>query len=63
MNLKPKYHEILDWIDFILTTQVQVTKQLRRKEEEENCAYNKETYSHVKMRSFVRLVICVISSI
>ncbi|XP_014726606.1 PREDICTED: protein SCAF11 [Sturnus vulgaris] len=33
---------------------VQVTKQLKRKEEEENCACNKKTYSHVKMRSFVR---------
>ncbi|XP_039582675.1 protein SCAF11 isoform X1 [Passer montanus] len=37
---------------------VQVTKQLRRKEEEENCACNKETYSHVKMRSFVRRAEC-----
>ncbi|KAL2309495.1 hypothetical protein Nmel_005696 [Mimus melanotis] len=33
---------------------VQVTKQLKRKEEEENHACNKKTYSHVKMRSFVR---------
>ncbi|XP_005039404.1 PREDICTED: protein SCAF11 [Ficedula albicollis] len=33
---------------------VQVTKHLKRKEEEENCACNKKTYSHVKMRSFVR---------
>ncbi|XP_032913926.1 protein SCAF11 isoform X2 [Catharus ustulatus] len=33
---------------------VQVTKQLKRKEEEENCACNKKTYSHVRMRSFVR---------
>ncbi|XP_053798676.1 protein SCAF11 isoform X3 [Vidua chalybeata] len=37
---------------------VQVTKQLRRKEEEENCACSKETYSHVKMRSFVRRAVC-----
>uniref|UniRef100_A0A8C0UJB2 SR-related CTD associated factor 11 n=1 Tax=Cyanistes caeruleus TaxID=156563 RepID=A0A8C0UJB2_CYACU len=37
---------------------VQVTKQLRRKEEEENCACNKETYSHVRMRSFVRRAVC-----
>ncbi|XP_012424437.4 protein SCAF11 isoform X1 [Taeniopygia guttata] len=37
---------------------VQVTKQLRRKEEEENCACSKETYSHVKMRSFVRRAEC-----
>ncbi|XP_063252657.1 protein SCAF11 [Prinia subflava] len=37
---------------------VQVTKPLRRKDEEENCAYNKETYSHVKMRSSVRRTVC-----
>nr|XP_021403116.1 protein SCAF11 isoform X2 [Lonchura striata domestica] len=37
---------------------VQVTKQLRRKEEEENCACSKETYTHVKMRSFVRRAEC-----
>ncbi|XP_068046162.1 protein SCAF11 isoform X2 [Anomalospiza imberbis] len=37
---------------------VQVTKQLRRKEEEENYACSKETYSHVKMRSFVRRAVC-----
>ncbi|XP_041321491.1 protein SCAF11 [Pyrgilauda ruficollis] len=42
----------LDALDKLI--KVQVTKQLRRKEEEENCACNKETYSHVKMRSFVR---------
>ncbi|XP_064511919.1 protein SCAF11 isoform X2 [Pseudopipra pipra] len=42
---------------------VQVKKQQRRKEEEEEeeeetCACNKETYSHMKMRSFVRRAVC-----
>jgi len=47
----------------LFSIQVQVKKQLRRKEEEENCACNKGKYSHVKMRSFVRLVIHLISSV
>ncbi|XP_041267127.1 protein SCAF11 isoform X4 [Onychostruthus taczanowskii] len=46
----------LDALDKLI--KVQVTKQLRRKEEEENCACNKETYSRVKMRSFVRRAVC-----
>ncbi|XP_074000758.1 protein SCAF11 [Numenius arquata] len=37
---------------------VQVKKQLRRKEEEENCACNKGKYSHAKMRSFMRRALC-----
>ncbi|XP_054255367.1 protein SCAF11 [Indicator indicator] len=37
---------------------VQIKKQLRRKEEEENCACNKGKHRHAKMRSFVRGVVC-----
>lgn len=53
--------EIPDGIDFILSIQIQVKKQLRRKEEDENYACNKGKHRHAKMRSFVRLVVPVIA--
>ncbi|XP_019468460.1 protein SCAF11-like isoform X2 [Meleagris gallopavo] len=37
---------------------IQVEKQQKRKKEEEYCTWNKEKYSHAKMRRFLRRAAC-----
>ncbi|XP_065599496.1 protein SCAF11 isoform X1 [Cyrtonyx montezumae] len=37
---------------------IRVEKQQKRKKEEEYCAWNKEKYSHAKMRRFLRRAVC-----